>query len=68
MRITAFGMRAAFTKSDSLSDNKTMIIAQSVIYSIGYFGVLSSAVNLVIDRYALVVSLLASLTDYSIQR
>lgn len=52
VRITAFGMRAAFTKSDSLSQNKNMIIAQSIIYSIGYFGVLSSAINLVIDRYA----------------
>jgi len=50
IRITAFGMRAAFTKSDSLSQNKNMIIAQSIIYSIGYFGVLSSAINLVIDR------------------
>jgi hypothetical protein len=50
IRVTAFGMRAALTKSESLAENKTFVIAQSIIYSIGYFGVLSSAVNLVIDR------------------
>jgi len=50
IRVTAFGMRAALTKSESLSENKNFVIAQSIIYSIGYFGVLSSAVNLVIDR------------------
>lgn len=50
IRVTAFGMRAALTKSESLSEHKNFVIAQSIIYSIGYFGVLSSAVNLVIDR------------------
>lgn len=50
IRVTAFGMRAALAKSESLSENKNMVIAQSIIYSIGYFGVLSSAINLVIDR------------------
>jgi len=50
IRVTAFGMRAALTKSESLSEHKNFVIAQSIIYSVGYFGVLSSAVNLVIDR------------------
>lgn len=48
-------MRAALTKSDSLSEKKDFVIAQSIIYSIGYFGVLSSAVNLVIDRYGVIL-------------
>lgn len=50
IRVTAFGMRAALTKSESLSENKTFVIVQSIIYSVGYFGVLSAAINLVIDR------------------
>jgi hypothetical protein len=50
VRIAAFGMRAAFTKSSSLADNKNMVIAESIIYSIGFFGLLSGAYNLVLDR------------------
>jgi hypothetical protein len=50
VRVTAFGMRAAFTKSLSLAENKNMIMVESIIYGIGFLGILSGAYNLVLDR------------------
>jgi len=50
VRVTAFGLRAVLTKSLSLAENRNMIIAESVIYGIGFLGILSGAYNLVLDR------------------
>jgi hypothetical protein len=53
VRVTAFGLRAVLTKSLSLAENRNMIIAESVIYGIGFLGILSGAYNLVLDRCVL---------------
>ena len=51
VRTVAFGMRAALAKSDSAAHQKNVVLAEMIIYSIGFFGVVSSAYLLVLDRY-----------------
>ncbi|KAI0685459.1 hypothetical protein BC835DRAFT_1421207 [Cytidiella melzeri] len=49
-RMTGFILRAVISGSDSASANIGLIIAQEVIYSIGFIGLLYSAYTLVLDR------------------
>ncbi|KAI0685460.1 hypothetical protein BC835DRAFT_1421208 [Cytidiella melzeri] len=49
-RMTGFILRAVIAASDGASANIGLVIAQGVIYSIGFFGLLYSAYTLVLDR------------------
>lgn len=51
VRVTAFTMRAILAGSDSAGTNSNLVVAQAVIYSVGFFGLLYSAYTLVVDRY-----------------
>jgi len=46
----AFGMRAYIAGSNSAQHNQSLITAESIIYGIGFFGILESAYTLTIDR------------------
>lgn len=50
--MTSFTMRAILAGSSSAGTNLGLVIAQQVIYSVGFFGLLYSAYTLVLDRYA----------------
>ncbi|GJE94631.1 hypothetical protein PsYK624_108020 [Phanerochaete sordida] len=50
IRITAFTLRAILAGSDTAGENINVYIAESVIYSVGFFGLLYSAYTLVLDR------------------
>lgn len=52
VRVTAFVMRAVLAGSDGAASNLGLVIAESVVYSVGFFGLLYSAYTLVLDRYA----------------
>jgi len=52
VRTVAFGIRAALAKLDSAAHQKNLVLAEMIIYSVGFFGVLSSAYVLVLDREA----------------
>ena len=53
VRATAFTMRAVLAGSSTAGTNLNVYIAEQVIYSIGFFGLLYSAYTLVLDRYVL---------------
>jgi hypothetical protein len=50
VRVVAFAMRAALTKSESAGENFDLVLAQQIIYGVGFFGVLYSAYIMVLDR------------------
>lgn len=50
VRLVAFVMRAYIAGSNSAQHNQSLITAESIIYSIGFFGILESAYTLTIDR------------------
>ena len=52
VRVTAFSMRAVLAASDSAASNLKLVIGESIVYSVGFFGLLYSAYTLVLDRYA----------------
>ena len=43
-------MRAVLAGSDSAGTNIELLIAESIVYSVGFFGLLYSAYTLVLDR------------------
>jgi hypothetical protein len=50
VRVIAFAMRAALTKSESAGENFNLVLAQQIIYGVGFFGILYSAYIMVLDR------------------
>ncbi|GJE97294.1 hypothetical protein PsYK624_135100 [Phanerochaete sordida] len=50
IRVTAFTLRAILSGSDTAGENISLVIAESIIYSVGFFGLLYSAYTLVLDR------------------
>lgn len=50
VRITAFIMRTVLIAFDSVSYNMPMFIADEVLSTVGFFGLLYSAYTLVLDR------------------
>ncbi|EKM53605.1 uncharacterized protein PHACADRAFT_125442 [Phanerochaete carnosa HHB-10118-sp] len=50
VRVTAFTLRAILAGSDTAGENVSLVIAESIIYSVGFFGLLYSAYTLVLDR------------------
>jgi len=50
LRITGFGMRAYIASSASASQDKTLVIVESIVYGVGFLGVLNSVYHLQIDR------------------
>ena len=45
----AFGIRAALASLDSAGENLNLLIADQVLASVGFFGLLYSAYTLVLD-------------------
>ena len=50
VRIVAFTLRAILAGSDTAGENINLLIAEQIIYSVGFFGLLYSAYTLVLDR------------------
>ncbi|KZT23402.1 hypothetical protein NEOLEDRAFT_1170735 [Neolentinus lepideus HHB14362 ss-1] len=50
IRVTAFAIRAALAGSTSAGENENLFIAEQILYTTGFFGVLYSAYTLVLDR------------------
>lgn len=50
VRVVAFAMRAVLAGSESTAENLNVVIADEALFSIGYFGLIYSAYNLVLDR------------------
>ena len=50
VRIVAFVLRAILAGSDSAGRNLNLLVAEQIIYSTGFFGLLYSAYTLVLDR------------------
>lgn len=50
VRMAAFTMRAVLAASDGAGQNSNLLIAEQVVFSVGYFGLLYSAYTLVLDR------------------
>lgn len=46
-------MRAALAGSNSVGTSLNIVVAQSVLYEVGFFGLLYSAYTLVLDRFVL---------------
>ena len=44
-------MRAVLAKSESAGENFNLVLAQQIIYGVGFFGILYSAYTMVLDRY-----------------
>ena len=51
VRAVSFAMRAVLAKSESAGENFNLVLAQQIIYGVGFFGILYSAYTLVLDRY-----------------
>ena len=53
MRVVSFAMRAVLAnlKSESAGENFNLILAQQIIYGVGFFGILYSVYSMVPDRY-----------------
>jgi len=49
----AFAMRAVLAASESTAENLNVVIADEALFGIGYFGLIYSAYNLVLDRILL---------------
>ncbi|KAF9644902.1 hypothetical protein BDM02DRAFT_3149699 [Thelephora ganbajun] len=50
IRVTAFVMRAVLAGSSSAGTDVGLVIGESIVYSVGFFGLLYSAYLLVLDR------------------
>jgi hypothetical protein len=50
VRTAAFVMRAILAGSESAGENLNLVVAQGVVYSVGFFGLVYSAYTLVLDR------------------
>ena len=50
VRVVSFAMRAVLAKSESAGENLDLVLAQQIIYGVGFFGVLYSAYTMVLDR------------------
>jgi len=50
VRVTAFVMRAVLAGSDSAGTDFGLFIGESIVYSVGFFGLLYSVYTLVLDR------------------
>jgi len=50
IRVTAFVMRAVLAGSDSAGTDFGLFIGESIVYSVGFFGLLYSVYTLVLDR------------------
>ena len=50
MRITAFVLRSIVIASDKVAANLGAVIADQVLFAVGYCGLLYSAYTLVLDR------------------
>ncbi|KAI0685462.1 hypothetical protein BC835DRAFT_1290111 [Cytidiella melzeri] len=50
IRIAAFAMRAILAGSSTAGENLNLVVAEGVVYSVGFFGLLFSAYTLVLDR------------------
>ena len=57
VRIAAFVIRAVLAGVTSVGENLSVLIADEVLISIGFFGLLYSAYTLVIERYVFVIIL-----------
>lgn len=53
IRVTAFVMRAVLAGSDTAGTNLGLCIGESIVYSVGFFGLLYSVYTLVLDREVL---------------
>ena len=51
VRVVSFAMRAALAKRESAGENFNLVLAQQIIYGVGFFGILYSAYTMVLDRY-----------------
>ena len=56
VRIAAFTIRAVLAGLDSAGENFSLLIADQVLTSVGFFGLLYSAYTLVLDRYVVAES------------
>ena len=50
VRVTSFVMRATLAGSEGAAENLGLCIGESIVYSVGFFGLLYSAYILVLDR------------------
>ena len=50
VRVVAFAMRTVLAASESTAENLNVVIADEALFSIGYFSLIYSAFNLVLDR------------------
>jgi hypothetical protein len=50
VRIVSFAMRAVLAKSKSAGENFDLVLAQQIVYGVGFFGILYSAYIMVLDR------------------
>ncbi|KAG5636341.1 hypothetical protein H0H81_008363 [Sphagnurus paluster] len=53
IRIAGFIIRAILAASDSVASNLGVLIAEQVLFGVGFFGLLYSAYTLVLDRWSL---------------
>ncbi|KAG5636340.1 hypothetical protein H0H81_008362 [Sphagnurus paluster] len=53
IRIAGFIIRAILAASDSVGSNLGVLIAEQVLFGVGFFGLLYSAYTLVLDRWSL---------------
>lgn len=51
VRVVSFAMRAVLAKVESAGENFNLVLAQQIIYGVGFFGILYSAYIMVLDRY-----------------
>lgn len=50
VRVVSFAMRAALAKSESAGENFDLVLAEQIIYGVGFFGILYAAYITVLDR------------------
>jgi hypothetical protein len=50
VRVVAFAIRAVLAGSESTAENLGVVIADEALFGIGYFSLIYSAYNLVLDR------------------
>lgn len=50
VRVVSFAMRAVLARSESAGQNFDLVLAQQIVYGVGFFGILYSAYIMVLDR------------------
>ena len=50
VRVTAFVIRAVLAGSEAAGEDIGLLIGETIVYGVGFFGLLYSAYNLVLDR------------------